>query len=86
LTEDFPEFRETAVNRMNFYHDRTPYDCSHGQIAAYIDGELPVPEARLLEDHMDKCSSCSEAFYSHQRLSFLLDDLLREPRPAVLCH
>ncbi len=48
--------------------------CSHaGEVAAYLDGELPTPAENSFEIHLSECAECSEKLNMQKRLLCALD-------------
>ena len=57
----------------------------HPQLALYLDGELPPPEAHEMAQHLRTCPTCQQEAAAHHRLQALLRTVLPEDEvPAPL--
>jgi len=51
---------------------------------AYLDGELPVDQAEVLDEHLRECTACREQLAAFRDISAKLGDFASEKAPAEL--
>lgn len=52
------------------------------RLGAWLDGELPAPEAKRISDHLERCPACRLEARGHRQLMDLLDHLPAMAAPA----
>jgi len=71
---------------MSFNNSENNNDCPIGEISAYIDGELSLPDELRLEFHLTNCLECSTELNSQKQFLLALDFSLENsdelPLPA----
>jgi predicted anti-sigma-YlaC factor YlaD len=58
--------------------------CEPHLIAAYIDGELELPEQVLFEEHVENCTECRNELRLHQQFSCALESVLANEVEVVI--
>lgn len=59
-------------------------DCPRDEIASYIDGEMPLSEETVFEDHLSRCEACRSEFKDQKEFLLALSSSLDSEKDIPL--